>query len=92
VGIVGAGPAGMAAADRLREQGYQVTVYDRHDRPGGLLTYGIPASSWRSASSSVASTAIDGGVEFVTNCDVGTDATLAQLRERHDAVLLAMGV
>ena len=40
--IVGAGPAGLAAADRLRCEGYQVTIYDRHDRAGGLLIYGIP--------------------------------------------------
>ncbi|OYW40402.1 MAG: dihydropyrimidine dehydrogenase [Brevundimonas sp. 12-68-7] len=93
VGIVGAGPAGMAAADRLREQGYQVTVYDRHDRPGGLLIYGIPGFKLEKR---VVQRRIDrlaeGGVRFVTNCDVGTDVTLAELRERHDAVLLAMGV
>ncbi|MDO6658814.1 NAD(P)-binding protein, partial [Anaerobacillus sp. 1_MG-2023] len=42
VGIIGAGPGGLAAADRLRRAGVQVTVYDRYDRGGGLLTYGIP--------------------------------------------------
>jgi glutamate synthase (NADPH/NADH) small chain len=47
VGVIGAGPGGLAAADMLRRQGIQVTVYDRHDRSGGLLTYGIPASSSR---------------------------------------------
>ena len=93
VGIVGAGPAGMAAADRLREQGYQVTVYDRHDRPGGLLTYGIPGFKLeKRVVQRRIDRLIDGGVEFVSNCDVGKDVTLAELRERHDAVLLAMGV
>lgn len=93
VGIVGAGPAGMAAADRLREQGYQVTVYDRHDRPGGLLIYGIPGFKLeKRAVQRRIDRLIDGGVTFVTNCDVGTDITLPELREKHDAVLLAMGV
>jgi glutamate synthase (NADPH/NADH) small chain len=93
VGIVGAGPAGMAAADRLREQGYSVTVYDRHDRPGGLLTYGIPGFKLeKRVVQRRVDRLIDGGVTFVTNCDVGTDITLAELRETHDAVLLAMGV
>ncbi|OYX58968.1 MAG: dihydropyrimidine dehydrogenase [Brevundimonas subvibrioides] len=93
VAIVGAGPAGMAAADRLREQGYRVTVYDRHDRPGGLLTYGIPGFKLeKRVVQRRIDRLIDGGVTFVTHCDVGTDITLAELRERHDAVLLAMGV
>jgi len=93
VGIIGAGPAGMAAADRLREQGYQVTVYDRHDRPGGLLIYGIPGFKLeKRVVQRRVDRLIDGGVTFVANCNVGTDITLAELRERHDAVLLAMGV
>ncbi|MDB5422282.1 MAG: FAD-dependent pyridine nucleotide-disulfide oxidoreductase, partial [Brevundimonas sp.] len=93
VAIVGAGPAGMAAADRLRTEGYQVTVYDRHDRPGGLLTYGIPGFKLeKRVVQRRVDRLIDGGVKFVTHCDVGTDITLAELREKHDAVLLAMGV
>ncbi|MGO4687917.1 NAD(P)-dependent oxidoreductase [Brevundimonas sp. 2YAF1] len=93
VAIVGAGPAGMAAADRLRSEGYAVTVYDRHDRAGGLLTYGIPGFKLEKR---IVQRRIDrlveGGVEFVLNCSVGVDVTLDQLRGRHDAVLLAMGV
>ena len=93
VAIVGAGPAGMAAADRLREQGYAVTVYDRHDRPGGLLTYGIPGFKLeKRVVQRRIDRLIDGGVSFVTGCNVGVDVTLDELRERHDAVLLAMGV
>lgn len=93
VGIVGAGPAGLAAADRLREQGYAVTVYDRHDRPGGLLIYGIPGFKLeKRIVQRRIDRLIDGGVVFVTGCEVGRDVTLAELRERHDAVLLALGV
>ncbi|MFC5344582.1 NAD(P)-dependent oxidoreductase [Brevundimonas staleyi] len=93
VGIVGAGPAGMAAADRLREQGYQVTIYDRHDRPGGLLIYGIPGFKLEKRVVQRRTDRLaEGGVEFVLNCEVGKDVTLDQLRDKHDAVLLAMGV
>ncbi len=93
VAIIGAGPAGLAAADRLREQGYAVTVYDRHDRPGGLLIYGIPGFKLeKRVVQRRIDRLIDGGVTFVSNCNVGVDVTLDELRERHDAVLLAMGV
>ncbi|HEX2802014.1 MAG TPA: NAD(P)-dependent oxidoreductase, partial [Phenylobacterium sp.] len=93
VGVIGAGPAGLAAAERLRELGYAVTVYDRHDRPGGLLIYGIP--SFKLEKDVVARRTerlAEGGVEFKLGFEVGRDATLAQLRERHDSVLIATGV
>jgi glutamate synthase (NADPH/NADH) small chain len=93
VGIVGAGPAGLAAAERLRELGYAVTVYDRHDRAGGLLIYGIP--SFKLEKHVVARRTerlAAGGIEFRLNFEVGRDATLAELRERHDSVLVATGV
>jgi glutamate synthase (NADPH/NADH) small chain len=93
VGIVGAGPAGLAAAERLRELGYAVTVYDRHDRAGGLLIYGIP--SFKLEKDVVARRTerlAAGGIEFRLNFEVGRDATLADLRERHDSVLVATGV
>lgn len=93
VAIVGAGPAGMAAADRLRTAGYQVAVYDRHDRPGGLLTYGIPGFKLeKRVVQRRVDRLIEGGVQFVTGCNVGVDVTLDGLRDKHDAVLLAMGV
>ncbi len=93
VGIIGAGPAGLAAAARLRAKGYQVTVYDRYDRSGGLLIYGIPnfklekdvvvrRNRWLEES----------GVTFRLNFAVGRDASLDQLRAQHDAILIATGV
>ncbi|WP_409433296.1 NAD(P)-dependent oxidoreductase [Litorimonas sp. RW-G-Af-16] len=93
VGIIGAGPAGLAAAEELRLQGWQVTVYDRHDRAGGLLIYGIPNFK---LDKEIVQRRIkrleDGGIEFVLNCDVGADITFAKLREKHQAVLIATGV
>ncbi|MYK30528.1 MAG: NAD(P)-binding protein, partial [Boseongicola sp. SB0670_bin_30] len=93
VGIVGAGPGGLAAAERLRRAGVQVTVYDRHDRAGGLLTYGIPGFKLEK-DVVMRRTALleDGGIEFVLNCDVGTDIPFEDVRAGHDAVLIATGV
>ncbi len=93
VGIVGAGPAGLAAAEILRARGYGVTVYDRHDRIGGLLTYGIP--SFKLEKYVVArrhELLAAQGVRFVLDFSVGRDATLDELRGRYDAVLIATGV
>ena len=93
VGIIGAGPAGLAAADMLRRQGVQVTVYDRHDRAGGLLTYGIPGFKLeKPVVMQRIDQLADGGVEFVLNCDVGRDITFDAIRGKHDAVLVATGV
>src|SRR3990167_6348182 len=93
VGIVGSGPAGLAAAEVLRELGYAVTVYDRHDRPGGLLIYGIPGFKLeKDVVERRTKRLADGGVIFQLGFEVGSDATLPQLRETHDAVLLATGV
>ena len=93
VGIIGSGPGGIAAADRLRRAGLQVTVYERSDRAGGLLTYGIPGFKLEK---DVVMRRIDqlkdSGVEFVLNCNVGEDITFDALREKHDAVLIATGV
>jgi len=93
VGIVGAGPAGLAAAERLRTLGYAVTVYDRHDRIGGLLTYGIP--NFKLDKAVVARRAerlVAGGVEFKLNCDVGATMDFDAVRQAHDVVLIATGV
>jgi glutamate synthase (NADPH/NADH) small chain len=93
VGIIGAGPAGLAAADLLRRKGYQVTVYDRHDRIGGLLIYGIP--NFKLEKPIVlrrAELLQESGVTFKTSFEVGRDASLHDLRKRHDALLIATGV
>lgn len=93
VGIVGAGPAGLAAAEELRKAGIQVVIYDRYDRPGGLLIYGIPNFK---LDKGVVAKRIDhlikSGVRFETDFDVGRDASLSDLRKKHDAVLIATGV
>ncbi len=92
MGVVGAGPAGLAAAERLRERGYEVTVYDRHDRAGGLLTYGIPSFKLeKSVVERRVARLAAAGVVFRLNFEVGRDADLAWLQARHDAVLIATG-
>ncbi|HLS69756.1 MAG TPA: NAD(P)-dependent oxidoreductase [Kiloniellales bacterium] len=93
VGIIGAGPAGLAAAEQLRQKGYQVTIYDRYDRPGGLMIYGIPGFKLEKDAVERRSELIAAaGVTFELNFEVGRDADLAELRARHDAVLIATGV
>lgn len=93
VGIIGAGPGGLAAADMLRRAGVQVTVYDRYDRAGGLMTYGIPGFKLEKP---VVMRRIEqlerGGVQFRLNCDVGADISFDAIRGEHDAVLIATGV
>jgi glutamate synthase (NADPH/NADH) small chain len=93
VGIIGAGPGGLAAADMLRRQGIQVTVYDRYDRAGGLMTYGIPGFKLEKDVVLRRSSQLEqAGVEFVLNCDVGVDLSFDAIRGKHDAVLIATGV
>ncbi|MAO92139.1 MULTISPECIES: NAD(P)-dependent oxidoreductase [unclassified Hwanghaeella] len=93
VGIIGSGPGGLAAAEQLRRRGYQVTIYDRYDRVGGLMIYGIPnfklekdivqrRTKWLEES----------GVRFTLNVEIGRDISFADLRAKHDAVLVATGV
>ncbi|MGL4313784.1 MAG: NAD(P)-dependent oxidoreductase [Sphingomonas sp.] len=94
VGIIGAGPAGLTAAEYLRAAGHEVHVYDRHDRPGGLLTYGIPGFKLEKP---VVMRRIDrlaaGGIHFHCDADVGSAALpFETLRARHDALLIATGV
>jgi len=93
VGIVGAGPAGLAAAEELRAQGYSVIVYDRHDRVGGLLIYGIPNFKLEKEIVGRRAALLEKqGVQFRLNTAIGPDFPLAELRRRHAAVLLATGV
>ena len=93
VGIIGAGPGGLAAADVLRRAGLQVTVYDRYDRAGGLMTYGIPSFKLEKP---VVMRRIEhlesSGVQLVLNCTVGEDISFDAIRGKHDAVLIATGV
>ncbi|HXL98946.1 MAG TPA: NAD(P)-dependent oxidoreductase [Rhizomicrobium sp.] len=89
VGIVGAGPAGLTAAEALRRDGYKVTVYDRHDRAGGLLIYGIPNFKLeKEVVTRRVKRLEDGGIVFRLDCEI---TSLADLRARHDAVLIATG-
>ena len=93
VGIIGAGPAGLAAAEQLRKNGYKITVYDRYDRAGGLLIYGIPNFKLEKHVVERRTKLLkDSGIEFKQNFEVGKDATLEQLRKKHDAILIATGV
>ena len=91
--IVGAGPAGLAAADQLRKQGYQITVYDRYDRVGGLLIYGIPNFKLEKFFVERRTKLLEkSGIKFIRNFEVGKDSTLDQLRAKHHVLLLATGV
>ena len=93
VGIIGAGPGGLAAADMLRRAGVQVTVYDRHDRAGGLLTYGIPGFKLEKEIVMRRVAQLEAmGVTFVLNCNVGEDLSFDAIRGTHEAVLIATGV
>ncbi|WP_066782272.1 NAD(P)-dependent oxidoreductase [Sphingomonas sp. CCH5-D11] len=93
VGVIGAGPAGLTAAEYLRANGYEVHVYDRHDRAGGLLTYGIPGFKLEKP---VVMRRVErlkaGGIVFHEGFSVGEDAGFNDLRQRHDAILIATGV
>ncbi len=93
VGIIGTGPAGLACAEQLRKQGYQITIYDRYDRPGGLLIYGIPNFKLEKYVVERRTKILEeSGIKFVQTFEVGKDSSLNQLREKHDAMLIATGV
>jgi len=93
IGIIGAGPAGLACAEELRKSGYKITIYDRYDRAGGLLIYGIPnfklekfvverRTNYLKAS----------GIKFKQCAEIGKNISLEELRKKHDAILIATGV
>ena len=93
VGIIGSGPAGMACAEELRRSGYQVTIYDRYDRPGGLLIYGIPNFKLEKYVVERRTELLQkSGIKFVQNFEVGKNISLQELREKHDAILISTGV
>ena len=93
VGIIGAGPAGLACGEELRKLGIQVTVYDRYDRPGGLLIYGIPNFKLEKFVVERRTNYLkESGIKFKQNIEVGKNVSLNELRQNHDAILIATGV
>ena len=93
VGIIGAGPAGLSCAEELRKNGYKVDVYDRYDRPGGLLIYGIPNFKLEKFIVERRTNNLKkSGIVFKQKIEVGKNISLAELREKHDAILIATGV
>ena len=93
VGIIGAGPAGLSCAEQLRKKGYQVTIYDRYDRPGGLLIYGIPNFKLEKFIVERRTRLLkESGINFVQNYEIGKNSSLKELKAKHDAILIAIGV
>ncbi len=93
VGVIGAGPAGLTTAELLRREGYEVHVYDRHDRAGGLLIYGIPGFKLEKlVVERRVARLIEGGIHFHLSTEIGRDLSFADLRRRHDAIMIATGV
>jgi glutamate synthase (NADPH) small chain len=93
IGIIGAGPAGLACAEELRKFGYQITIYDRYDRAGGLLIYGIPNFKLEKFVVERRTKLLkDSGIKFIQNFEVGKNKSLEELRSSHDAILIATGV
>ena len=93
IGIIGAGPAGLACAEELRKYGYQITIYDKYDRPGGLLIYGIPNFKLEKFVVERRTKLLkESGIKFIQNFEVGRDKDLNELKKNHDALLIATGV
>ena len=93
VGIIGAGPAGLACAEELRKLGYKITIYDRYDRPGGLLIYGIPNFKLEKFTVERRTNLLkESGIKFKKDFEVGKDISFDELRKKHDVILIATGV
>ncbi len=93
VGIIGAGPAGLACAEELRKLGYKIVIYDRYDRAGGLLIYGIPNFKLEKFVVERRTNLLKkSGIEFKQNIEIGKEISLETLKQKHDAVLIATGV
>mgnify|MGYP005672681449 FL=1 len=93
VGIIGSGPAGLAAAEELRKKGYQVTIYDRYDRPGGLLIYGIPNFKLEKEIVIRRTKRLEeSGIKFELNCNIGGEISFQEIKEKHDSILISTGV
>jgi len=93
IGIIGAGPAGLACGEELRKLGYQITIYDRYDRAGGLLIYGIPNFKLEKYVVERRTKLLrSSGVKFKQNIEVGKNISLDDLKKNHDAILIATGV
>ena len=93
VGIIGAGPAGLACAEELRKSDFQVTIYDRYDRPGGLLIYGIPNFKLEKFVVERRTKLLkDSGIIFKQNFEIGKNSSLNELQDKHDAILISTGV
>ena len=93
VGIIGSGPAGLAAGEELRKKGYQVTIYDRYDRPGGLLIYGIPNFKLEKEIVIRRTDRLsESGINFEMNCEIGSSTSFEKIQKKHEAILIATGV
>jgi len=93
IGIIGAGPAGLVCAEELRKLGYKITIYDRHDRPGGLLIYGIPNFKLEKFVVERRTNILkESGIKFRQNIEIGKDILFDELKQKHDALLIATGV
>ncbi|MGG4265905.1 glutamate synthase subunit beta [Peribacillus simplex] len=92
IAIIGSGPAGLASADQLNQAGHSVTVYERADRAGGLLTYGIPNMKLeKDVVARRIKLLTQEGIDFITNTEVGKDITAEELQNQYDAVILCTG-
>ena len=93
IGIIGSGPAGLAAAEQLRKKGYQITIYDRYDRPGGLLIYGIPNFKLEKEIVNKRTERLkESGINFILDCEIGSTITFNEIKKKHEAILIATGV